>query len=87
MSRYKRNTYAYKLKRARILAASDICYLCGEPGADSTDHIIPVTRGGTDHDSNLRPAHHDVPNSQGIKCNRAKYNKIPTLELTTTRKW
>jgi hypothetical protein len=34
-----------------------VCWLCGHPGADTVDHILPTAHGGTDELSNLRPAH------------------------------
>ena len=80
-------THAYRRTRARILAASDICWICGEPGADATDHVVPVALGGTDHPANLRPAHHNTPNSRGIKCNRVKRAQAPDVTLTTSRNW
>lgn len=64
--------------RARVLAAYDVCYLCGKP-VDKTlrtphplsaevDEIIPVSRGGSPYDfSNCRLTHR--------ACNRAKSNK------------
>ncbi len=30
------------------------CAICGRP-ADQLDHITPVSRGGTDHPTNLQP--------------------------------
>lgn len=54
--------------RDRLLKASDICWICGQPGADSIDHVIPLARGGTDDPSNLRPAHMHP-------CNRAKSDR------------
>ena len=66
-----------------ILRKSDICHLCGHPGADAVDHIQPKSRGGSEHRSNKAPAHHfkDCPVC-GIKCNRVKWNKlIPTIKL------
>lgn len=37
------------------------CILCGEPitsvGELSQEHILPLSRGGTNDDSNLYPAH------------------------------
>lgn len=65
------STRAWRQLRDRILRESDICHICGQPGADAVDHIIPVTRGGTNHPTNLRPAHHNVQ----PKCNRVKGNK------------
>ena len=62
-------------RNRRILKDSDICHICGEPGADGIDHVIPLARGGTEHRSNLKPAHHNVPNSEGRYCNREKSDK------------
>jgi 5-methylcytosine-specific restriction endonuclease McrA len=58
-------------RNRRILATSDVCHICGEPGADAIDHVVPLARGGTEDPSNLRPAHHDVPPF----CNRVKTDK------------
>lgn len=44
------------------------CHLCGKPGADAIDHVVPVAWGGSDHPSNLKPAHHNA----GGKCNLVK---------------
>lgn len=60
-------------RNKRILAASDVCHLCGHPGADAVDHVEPLALGGTDDLSNLRPAHHTVPcPTCGRRCNREK---------------
>lgn len=58
-------------RNARILAACDICHICGRPGADAVDHVIPLARGGSEAAGNLRPAHHDVE----PYCNRVKGTK------------
>lgn len=34
-----------------------MCYLCGGPGADTADHVIPLARGGTNTRANMRAAH------------------------------
>lgn len=39
-----------------------ICHLCGQPGADTADHLVPASLGGTDDLSNLAAAHHDPCN-------------------------
>jgi 5-methylcytosine-specific restriction endonuclease McrA len=63
-------------RNARILAASDVCHICGHPGSDAVDHVVALARGGIDADPNLKPAHHDVAcPTCGIKCNRVKADK------------
>ena len=81
------NSRAIRDRNRRILAASDVCHICGEPGADAVDHVIPYVRGGTDDPWNLKPAHHNVANSNGIKCNRVKSDRLPDANLTTSRDW
>ncbi len=71
---HKRMTGSARQRRNRaILAASDVCHICGEPGSDSVDHIVPIARGGLDAPPNLAPAHHDVP----PYCNRRKGDLLP----------
>ena len=58
-----------------MLAASDVCHLCGLPGADEVDHVVPVARGGDEWDPlNLAPAH--------ARCNRVKGARLtmPSVE-------
>lgn len=43
------------------------CHLCGDPGADSIDHILPVSKGGRDYWWNLAPAH--------LSCNVRRGNR------------
>ena len=54
-----------------------ICHLCGQPGADSADHIIPRSHGGPDHPSNLRAVHHNVE----PRCNRIRGNADPSVVM------
>lgn len=68
--------------RARILAASDICWLCGQPGSTSVDHIVPLSLGGHPTDpANLAPAH--------ISCNSRRGNGAPKKRqrIPTSRDW
>ena len=68
-------------RNRRILAASDVCHICGHPGSDAVDHVKALSRAADadearllDTDpSNLRPAHHDVEcPTCGERCNRTK---------------
>lgn len=49
------STSAWRRTRAAVLAAHPFCAYCGAP-ADTVDHIVPLSRGGTDDPSNLRSA-------------------------------
>lgn len=68
----------WRRKVAHVIRRDNgICHLCGQPGADSADHIIPVAHGGTDHLDNLLAVHHN----NGNKCNRLR----GTRSITETR--
>lgn len=48
----------WKRTHARILRRDrGICYLCGQPGANTVDHVTPVAEGGSHADANLKAAH------------------------------
>ncbi|WP_230972923.1 HNH endonuclease, partial [Gulosibacter hominis] len=56
------------------------CWLCGLPGADSADHVIPRSKGGAVYDlRNLAPAHK--------RCNLARGARdvTPATEQIETR--
>jgi 5-methylcytosine-specific restriction endonuclease McrA len=60
-------------RNRKILAASDVCHICGHKGADEVDHVEPLSRGGSEDPSNLRPAHGAKPcETCGATCNRSK---------------
>jgi 5-methylcytosine-specific restriction endonuclease McrA len=60
-----------------------ICHLCGAPGADSADHLIPISiRPDLEFErSNLRAVHHDVQ----PRCNRRRGAK--PLAFQPRRAW
>lgn len=61
-------SYEWKVARRKAFEYyGDICYLCGRPGANSIDHIVPVVAGGTNDLTNLRPAH--------MSCNNRKHTR------------
>jgi 5-methylcytosine-specific restriction endonuclease McrA len=44
--------------RRRILRRDGgVCYVCHKPGANAVDHIVPVSAGGSEDDSNLASIH------------------------------
>jgi 5-methylcytosine-specific restriction endonuclease McrA len=46
------------------------CAYCGADGGWTRDHVIPVTRGGSDFIGNILPA--------CMSCNASKQDKFPT---------
>lgn len=83
--------YGYRKQRARILAESDVCILCGHPGSQAVDHVHPVAKGGAAEDpDNLAPIHGvDGCPTCGRKCNNIKGSK-PLAEvnkLVTSVDW
>lgn len=45
-------------RAARILTRhNSICHVCGQPGANQADHVIPLAHGGADTEHNMRPIH------------------------------
>ncbi|WP_158607901.1 HNH endonuclease [Nocardia panacis] len=58
--------------RESVLARDDwTCYLCGKPGADAVDHVMPQAGGGPDRLSNYAAVHDRNP----PHCHRAKTNR------------
>ncbi|MGW1762767.1 HNH endonuclease [Streptomyces sp. NPDC002073] len=84
-------SYAYRKLRARVLAESDVCLLCGHGGADAVDHIVAVSRGGARLDpDNMAPIHGvDGCPTCGRKCNNEKGNRAlsEVVRLVTSRDW
>jgi len=59
--------------RARIEYYGGKCYMCGDP-YKHIDHVIPLSRGGSNWPANLRPA--------CAPCNLRKHNKLPSEVLS-----
>lgn len=62
----------YRDNRARILAGSPMCALCGRRKADTVDHIIEVDLGGGHDMGNLRPACKKCNSRRGARYVNAK---------------
>ena len=52
------------VSRAVLKRDNYICWLCGRPGANTADHVIPRSRGGATLDMNNLKAAHGVCNSR-----------------------
>jgi 5-methylcytosine-specific restriction endonuclease McrA len=64
-----RSTRSFGRLRERVLSQSNICWLCGQPGADTIDHIVPLSVAphlGED-EGNLLPAHRTCNSSKGAR--------------------
>lgn len=87
-------TYArwggWRAARARALAFAtygDRCWLCGEYGANSVDHVIPLAWGGTDDVTNLRPAHLTCNQRRGNATRHTRRAALRDSSNTTSREW
>ena len=93
MSRYSLRSGRYRRMAALILATSDLCHLCSHPGADSIDHLYPLSwqvPGIDPYDIRYwRPAHNNKPcETCGKRCNNVKGNRsIAPVDLNTSRQW
>lgn len=64
-----RGRYATRLTRLTLSTYGTSCWLCTDTDAATTaDHVLPRSRGGSDHIDNLRPAHR--------RCNSARGNRL-----------
>lgn len=69
-ARQRGYTSEYETNREFVLSVSKICWRCGEPGADTADHVIPRARGGSNKIENLRPAHESCNKRSGGALSR-----------------
>lgn len=81
-----------QLKRLTIANAAGICHICGHDGANSVDHLVPLSWGqvsGWDL-ANWRAAHgggRPCPTC-GVECNASKGNRANARPaLNTSRRW
>jgi 5-methylcytosine-specific restriction endonuclease McrA len=68
----------YRRVREQVLAEDDTCWICGKEGADTIDHLLPISKGGSLLDkNNLKPAH--------FSCNSARGNG--NRRMPQSREW
>ncbi len=70
MCRGRPSAHAWRAIRTRVFARDDYtCQYCGERGKRlECDHVIPVARGGSHDDDNLKTA--------CLPCNRSKRSRL-----------
>lgn len=79
----------YLRARKAVLELSDVCHLCGHRGADTVDHLLPRSLGGSVADpSNLAPAHGvtGCPTC-GVRCNQVRGNGLLRGAPVRSRDW
>ena len=75
-----RTGHRYRMLRLLVIAEeAGICHLCGKPGANTVDHLVPVIHGGQDTRENLRAAHG--------RCNYRRGARPLKPTLRTSRRW
>ena len=81
--RHGRTTYKFSKMRKRILEGNPSCWLCGQPGADTVDHIVPLKYAPElgEVASNLAPAHRSCNSRRGARLPQ------PRSVLENSRRW
>jgi len=84
-------SYEFRQLRARILAASDVCIVCGHGAADAVDHIHPRSKGGALLDpDNVAPIHGVAGCPVCLRrCNSEKSDRplSEVVQLATSVDW
>ena len=77
-----RKTHRYQTARKNVLVRDrGICWLCGRPGANTADHVVPLALGGHPYDeANLRAAHRSCNSRRGASV-------VERVDLGTSRAW
>lgn len=73
----------YARNRARLLATTDLCMLCGHPGATTADHIVPWRAWPRMENGKLRPGFNSMGNLQAAHGTMGsgpdrQHNRCPT---------
>ena len=65
--------YGYQYRKARLIKLKEVHYMCEECGtkAVNVDHITPISKGGTNDQSNLR--------AYCLRCHLKKHGKLGGL--------
>jgi 5-methylcytosine-specific restriction endonuclease McrA len=70
----------YQQARALVLSLSRLCCLCGKPNANSADHVVPRSKGGSNRLTNLIPSH--------LSCNSSRKAKgLAPIQMQRAREF
>ena len=85
------NSRPTRRARAQMFAMyGDLCHLCGHPGADSADHLVPISVAPHQPVSphGMRPAHGRPCPTCGRRCNAERGTSELLVEpLATSEDW
>lgn len=70
--------YSQNLVALTLATYGSRCHLCGLAGANTADHLIPRSKGGSDDIENLRPAHASCNYSRGNR-DLADFRRTPIV--------
>jgi hypothetical protein len=86
-----RTGHRYRQARAEMFRVyGTVCHLCGHEGADSADHLEPVSLNPQQviDPHAMRPAHGvDGCPTCGRACNQSRGNREGLPELKTSQDW
>ena len=74
-----RSSVRWRKIRKQVLESSDQCWLCGKPGADTVDHVLPLSIYPelARHMCGLRPAHNSCNSRKGPRLDMGKALPMP----------
>ena len=79
----KRTGRPWQRRKARIIRRDGgICHLCGQPGADTADHLTPWSHTQNDSMDNLAAAHQTCNNVRGARSIDWARNELAARHTT-----
>jgi 5-methylcytosine-specific restriction endonuclease McrA len=77
------------LAKLMLATYGDVCWLCGQPGATTVDHVVPLQYGGSPYDlTNVRPAHSACNTARGNRTRHYRHRTVVAAgHNTTSRDW
>ncbi len=90
MSQWTYDSRRYRTALREVQATGPTCWLCGHPGSDSLDHVIPASVAPelAADPSNWRPCHgvQGCPTC-GRRCNQERGTRMASPQTRRSRAW